>query len=250
MKNPIYKKWWFWAAAVIVLVTLIVITVNRGKDKNDGMEPAETGAGKISEEIKTAATMPTDEKDVEGTQPAQATQNPNEGPSADLEEAPEYTIYPDGFYKVGEDMPAGEYKLFAYENMMGISSYEVAADDTGEFSDFTASGDFWNFIYVTVSDGQYFGINDASAVPAEEAPPYDASGGKYIPGMYKAGVDIPPGEYKLIHDSGYAGYYELCSDSTRTDESIISSGNFTEDIYVTVAAGEYIYFAGAYIEAG
>lgn len=258
MEKPIYKKWWFWLIAVmaIVLVTLFVIIGKNNGGENIGSEPAEPAVEKASEEIKTKASATAGEKASEEVQPEQTANNPTEEPAIEptdeptpaLGETPGDTMYPYGFYKVGEDMPAGEYKLFAHENTMGTSYFDVAADDLGEFSEILASGNFLNFTYVTVSDGQYFGFDDAYAVPAEEAPPYEPADGKYIPGMYKAGVDIPAGEHKLIFESDYAAYYEHSLDSTHTPESIIASDNFSDDIYVTVNDGEYIYFTGAYIK--
>jgi len=156
--------------------------------------------------------------------------------------------YEAGMYKIGTDMPAGEYKLFANETFFGLSYFSVSKDSSGSLSSIIANDNYPNFTYVTVKDGQYFEFSNAYAVHVDVIDPYEASDNKYIPGMYKVGFDIPAGEYKLIYDgdSMYA-YFARMSDSTHTIYSIIANDNFDTDKYVTVNSGEYFAFTGCYI---
>lgn len=69
----------------------------------------------------------------------------------------------------------------------------------------------------------------------------------YPAGMYKAGSDIPAGEYVLISDPGESSYFEITTDSTGTFESIISNDIFYGRSIVTVSEGQYINVSDAKI---
>ena len=62
-------------------------------------------------------------------------------------------------------------------------------------------------------------------------------------GMYKVGVDIEAGEYKVTPDG--SGYYEVDSSSAGTLDVIVANENFSSDVYVTVADGQYLKLSGA-----
>jgi ABC-type Fe3+-hydroxamate transport system substrate-binding protein len=57
-------------------------------------------------------------------------------------------------------------------------------------------------------------------------------------GMYKVGVDVQPGEYKIIADG--QGYVEVAKDSSHSLYSIISNDNFEGEKYITIKVGQYI----------
>ena len=58
-------------------------------------------------------------------------------------------------YKVGVDIPAGEYNVIAEE---GESAYlEVSSDSTG--NSIITNNIFENNMYITVTDGQYLTLN-------------------------------------------------------------------------------------------
>jgi len=56
--------------------------------------------------------------------------------------------------------------------------------------------------------------------------------------MYKVGVNLKAGEYKLISTSNVSGYY-CVFDSSRQEE-IVLNGNFENQAYVTVKNGQYL----------
>ena len=62
-------------------------------------------------------------------------------------------------------------------------------------------------------------------------------------GMYKVGVDIDAGEYKVTPDGN--GYYEVDSSSAGTLDAIVANENFSSDVYVTVSDGQYLKLSGA-----
>lgn len=158
-----------------------------------------------------------------------------------LEKPKEYEA---GMYKVGKDIPAGEYKLFA----SGMSYFEVTKDSSGNFNSIISNGMFENFTYITVEDGQYIKIQDAYAVDAKKATAYIKENNRYVEGMYKVGKDIPAGEYKVTVKSAPA-YVERARDSKHiVPASTIANANCTSDVYVTVKSGEYLILQDCYIK--
>jgi len=144
--------------------------------------------------------------------------------------------YKEGTYKVGTDIPSGEYCIYSTSNISGY--YSVNADSKG---DSIIGND--NFVYnafVTVSDGQYLELSRAIAVPVSEIDgvtyKIDTSGS----GTFRVGIDIPAGEYKLINEGeDYSGYYCVYNDS-EPDTRIVSNDNFEGQTYITVSDGQYL----------
>lgn len=59
-------------------------------------------------------------------------------------------------------------------------------------------------------------------------------------GTYKVGTDIAAGEYNLMCNSTYGGYYSINRDSTGSLYSIINNGNFSYNAIVKVEDGQYL----------
>ncbi len=158
-------------------------------------------------------------------------------------EEPKQTQYKAGTYKVGSDLPAGEYVLFCDNNLLGYM--EVSSDSSGSLDSIIANENFSYNSIVTIKDGQYFKMQGSYAVPLAEVTTLDTSGD----GMFKIGTHLPAGEYKLEADdniTGY-GYYEVSSDSSHVLSSIVSNDNFEGNTYVTVSDGQYLKISSAKI---
>lgn len=145
------------------------------------------------------------------------------------------TKYGDGQYKVGADgIPAGEYVFFATGRYSG--SFKETTDSNG--TDRVHSEYFdYNMIY-TLTDGNYVEIEDAIAVPSAEVTELITNKGN---GVFKVGVHIPAGEYRIINTSTSGGSYKIWSTSyfgNRDDR--ISSDYFSAATYITVHDGEYL----------
>ena len=136
--------------------------------------------------------------------------------------------YKEGMYKVGSDIPAGEYVLFADKSENGY--YERDEDSGGD--SIIDNDNFSTFIYVNFKEGEYAKIVNARAIPSAEVTESLAKDG-ITKGTYKVGKDIEAGEYKITTETDT--YWE------RTDKNgeIIDNDNFTNNAYVTVKAGEY-----------
>lgn len=144
-----------------------------------------------------------------------------------------------GMYKVGTDIPAGEYVL----TCTGSSSYfEITSDSTGKLDSIIANDNISTHTYLTVADGQYLKVKNGKIKLAAYCDPFKPSNGSYEEGMYKIGVDIPAGEYKLVATGSTPAYMEIDENSNNTLDNIISNDNFSGEIYVTVQAGQYLKF--------
>ncbi len=236
VKKPFYKRWWFIAILVFVIAAAIL---GSGEDEGENQEKDEIVDVDESEE-----NLPAEEEAEIEDEKVKEESEEAEIEDEKVEEETEITKYKSGNYKVGEDIPAGEYKIST--DTMGY--VEVSKDSSGEFDSIITNDNFSTFIYLTVEDGQYLKLQLSEAVLAEDAPPYDAEEG-YGPGEYKVGYDIPAGEYNIqAEEDAPMAYVEVSKDSKGGLDSIITNDNFEGNKYITVKDGQYLKLQMAYIE--
>jgi len=145
-------------------------------------------------------------------------------------------------YKIGTDMPAGEYVLVADDT--DIKYFQISNDSTGLTNSIITNGVFQTNTIVTVSNGQYFNFIGCYAVPITESPTLDIT----KEGMFKVGKHLDPGEYQIWASSeSDVAYYAVHKDSTHKSESIKTNGVIEGRTYVTVEKGEYLELTGCYI---
>lgn len=140
----------------------------------------------------------------------------------------EYTKYTSGVYKVGTDIPAGEYILFND----GFSGYFCVSSDSNQ-DDIIFNDNFNYNSIITINDGEYLDLTRCYAIPFSEDPDVDLDDA----GMFKVGTHIPAGEYKIESTDG-TGYYCIYTNSRQED--IVSNDNFDGQNYVTVTDGQYL----------
>lgn len=70
---------------------------------------------------------------------------------------PEDGLYKDGMYKVGQDIPGGEYKIILTSDFMGY--YEVSADSRHDLYSIITNENVQGDTYLTIQDGQYIKLN-------------------------------------------------------------------------------------------
>lgn len=151
-----------------------------------------------------------------------------------------------GTYKVGEDIPAGEYYVKCNSYNLYI---EVASDSSGDLESIIYNLNTGSGAYITVEDGEYLEINGGDLYELDKAPDVGPENGYYEEGMYKVGEDIPAGEYEVEATSGLA-YIEVSSDSRHQIEGIITNDNFENNKYITLEDGQYLTLSnGARIKA-
>lgn len=136
-----------------------------------------------------------------------------------------------GQYKVGTDMPAGEYVI------VGSGYLQISSDSTGSFDSIVENDNYSNRTIIAVSDGQYVQFS-GRAYTWDDAPKVDTSGDSLPQGKYKVGVDFPAGEYKVIPSGD--GYMAVSTSASESIGSIVSNDNFNTERYITVQDGQYL----------
>ena len=143
-----------------------------------------------------------------------------------------YTKYAKGNYKVGVDIPPGEYVVMAD----GEKGYFCVSSDSNQ-DDILYNDNFNYNSIITINNGEYLELSHSYAIPIAENPDVEVSGA----GMFKVGLHIPSGEYKL-EVTGNRGYYCIYPDSRQDD--IIANDIFEGQNYVTVSDGQYLLLSG------
>lgn len=233
-KRTYYKKWWFWGIGVICIVFVVIATTS--STKNNSVSASNIATSSPTQSAVASATA-SPAKTV--TQAATPSPTPTKTPQTTV------NYYKSGMYKVGTDIPAGEYVI------MQDSSYcyfNLTKDSTGESSSIIAVETIYSRGYVTLSNGQYLSVSGGLIYPIKDAPKFTVTDGKYSSGEYKVGVDIPAGEYKVISDSSYC-YMKVTKNSTKLTGSIVSIKTVDPSSYVTVKNGQYLTIVGGYINA-
>lgn len=140
-----------------------------------------------------------------------------------------------GMYKVGVDLPEGEYVLLGGQRSCYFS---LSSDSTGDMGSMICNDLFSNRSILTVKSGQYLTVNHARIIPISQAPLVQLVDGKLAEGMYKVGLDISPGEYKVTSNGN--GYLEVARTSGHTMNSVVSNSLFDGDRYIRVSTGQYL----------
>ncbi len=153
-------------------------------------------------------------------------------------------VYSAGMYKVGRDISAGEYYVYTYSSLCYL---ELALDSTHTLKDIICNETIDTYAYITVQDGEYLTVNRGVFVPIANAERPTPENGVLKDGMYKAGRDIPAGEYTIYSDSDRNAYFEVAINSRHTLSSIVKNENFIGERYITVQEGQYLTIKNGYI---
>ncbi len=149
------------------------------------------------------------------------------------------TKYSDGQYKIGEEIPAGEYVFFATGKYSG--SFKETTDSNGSDK---VDSEYYDYCMIyTLTEGNYIEISNSIAVPFADVTELVTNKGS---GMFKVGTHIPAGEYRLVNTSTSGGSCQIWSTSNlgnRDDK--IDSDYFSNATYITVHDGEYLILNNA-----
>lgn len=143
--------------------------------------------------------------------------------------------YNSGMYKVGSDLPAGEYMFMSTGSRR---AYVCVSSDSNQ-DDILENESFFGSYFLTVADGQYLEINRGSFVEASNGIVSINSDGSFGDGMYRVGIDIPAGEYKIAANDSERGYWCIYND-TNIPLDIEDNSIFEGSSYVTVHEGQYL----------
>lgn len=150
--------------------------------------------------------------------------------------------YGPSIYKVGVDIPAGEYKVYPEG---GRGYFAICRD--ANCDQIIRNDNFCGQAYINISNGQFLDLTRCYAIPVSEAPVYKVDNRVYEPGEYKVGVEIPAGEYRLIATEGARGYYAIEKALSNGDREIISNDNFQNAAYVDIRNGQILQLVRCYI---
>ena len=158
--------------------------------------------------------------------------------SSDAELGTKDNPYLEGIYKVGSDLPAGEY-LFVVTDTSG--GYVCVSADSNK-DDIIENENVELCWLATVENGQYLEVRDCAFIHAELGTLNTNADGSFSAGMYRVGVDIPEGEYKLTSndDGGYWCIYK----NSELPLDIVNNDLFDVSAYVTVKDGQYLKISG------
>ena len=159
------------------------------------------------------------------------------------------TCYQEGFYRIGQDMPEGEYMVLAL-GMMG--TMRLADDEKMEDDSILMSEVFTHNTVVTACTGEFLRLESAIAIPMGEWPaelvisvPEDGDA------VLMVGYDIPEGSYILspssLERSGVYGEYTIFY-SSRYDKT--HNGTYVKEATpITLEKGEYLWINHCRLEA-
>lgn len=187
--------------------------------------------------------------------PSASYSQPSYSPSASPSKTPSYSpspspsdkygldmqYYDEGQYKVGTDIPEGEYLVLSISTLGG---YFCVSSDANQ-DDIIFNDNFDTNSTIMVYDNEYLELSGSVAIPLDEFYSKHTIRLSNTGVMLRVGYDIEPGEYKLIatDDSGYYCIY----DNTRQDD-IIANDNFDNSSYVEVREGQYLILSRCVIE--
>lgn len=183
-------------------------------------KPAEPPPQKVVIQVEQKAVTP--------VKPANVNMTP--APPAAVEPQ---NYFANGQFKVGVDLPAGEYVA------VGTGYVEVSKASSGNVNDILVNDNIIDARrYVVVNDGEYVKVmSDMKLYSLADAPKLNLNYSKLPANQYKVGVDIPAGEYKILLDAG--GYVALTRDTRKNyvgNQYAHNGGQF----YATVAEGQYL----------
>jgi len=158
---------------------------------------------------------------------------------ADAEAELKNSIIQPGMYKVGTDIKAGEYVIVSDQ----MAYMQVSKDSTGALESIIANENVQNRTIITIKNGQYFEVKNGEIYPISKAPKVASTDNQLPAGMYKVGLDIQPGEYKVMSQD--SGYVEVSTNSSHTLGGIVSNDNFTGEKYITLKKGQYLKLGDA-----
>jgi len=206
-------------SAVVVLDILLAAIFLTGSD--DEKLPAEKNQ---SQEVQPTVTIEV---------PAQIVQVPQSDstPPANVSNLNPADGYPSGQYKIGSDIPAGEYLA------VGQGYIELNKEPNG-LGKLIFNDNFENYFYAECRDGEYLRTQgNIKLYPVTADTKIEVDLNNIEQGYYKVGRDIPAGEYKMALEAG--GYFAIYGNAH--DKNILTNG-FTNDAvtrYVKLSDWQY-----------
>lgn len=241
VKNVMPPSWFRVSACAILFVVGVyvapetVVSFGNPADRNDaalyGLK--ETQRASISQTKETELTG--------GVLEAKLTELKNTKTGTE-EKIP---LYESGQYKVGADIPAGAYYVFADPDKW-YSSCKLTKDANG--NDYVLYESIDTNYIVEIRDGEYFELSNSYAIPYEYAPVAESKNGYLYEGFYVVGVDIPAGEYKVeaYEDATWAS----CAIYADLRDGLEDFETVKDKRYIELKDGQYLKLSDCKIYVG
>lgn len=202
----------------IVIALIVIVLVMQPKQNN--------------EDVATATTQET----TQPTTKEQSTTKEQKTTAQEKTTSPVKNLYGPGTYKVGKDIPAGDYILVSNNTSYKayFSVYKDANKNNIQFND-----GFGVNRLITVYDGEYLELTRCTAFELQEFREYYTVQTTKDDCMFEVGVDVAPGEYKVMAtNSSKKGYYCIYDDMRQSN--IIANDVFDNSTYCDIKEGQYI----------
>jgi len=232
------------AAAVLMITAAVIIAAWLGQPDSgnsgqmapkdgspeiaagDDQEKDGSGSGKQAQDGENPSDQNTQERDLSNINPAE-----HEPMISFAVNQP--AAYEPGFYRVGQDLPAGEYFFW---------TGEMIAKDSIEINGETALSDELYCMTVQVHEGETLSSN-YRFTSVENVNPIKINNGILISGKYRLGKDLAPGEYEIFPEKGKVPgrYYSVL------DGKISNNTELDDRTTVTVPEEGYIVLYRSYL---
>lgn len=205
--------------SLLIAVLVVIILV---------MQPKQNNQEVVSETTTQETTQQTTKE--------QSTTKQQKTTAEEKTTSPVKQRYNPGTYKVGKDIPAGDYMLVA--NGQSVKAYFGVYKDANK-NDIAFNDNFGINRLVTVYDGEYLELRKCTAFELQEFRTYYDVQTTLDDCMFEVGVDVEPGEYKVMATStSKKGYY--CISNDMRDNDVVASDLFETSTYCELKAGQYI----------
>ena len=157
----------------------------------------------------------------------------------------EKNFYTNGHFEVGKDIPAGVYVVVGRDGTLTVRSTADLNADNIIFGGFFTLWALPRF-YLELEDGEFVDVSGKKIYPVANAPKIETDG-KISSGQYKAGVDIPAGEYKITPLQSGSVYFFVTktpqaieSNITAMPGDIVNVGRLSGTAQAVVLDGQYL----------
>ena len=162
-----------------------------------------------------------------------------------MEQTSDELIYDSGTYKIGEDIPAGDYVLIENADAMFASVIvrEEASEDSGVVSSHLINGQ----AVIRLYEGRWLTLSEARAYPLSQAPRIEDS--RADEGGYLVGVTLPAGTYAICpSDRAPLSSYSVYNGILGTGAQLIKFEVLHDRSAIVLSDGDYIELSGCGLE--
>ena len=243
--GKIFKGCLTMIGAVVVIGIIIAIFASGGEDTAN--ENNATDEEQTSESTEQTDESTGDEQTNDSSNDEQSNESNEQGKEETPKEEPaepQIKTYDAGMYEVGSDIEPGVYfspnaSIYAAR----LSGFSGSMEDV--IANTNPSGQWYLEIEsgdkaVQFDSGNWVSLEDSKKVEMHEKQTTISDG------IYKVGLDIEPGKYKMT--SGSPIYWARLKDASMEMGSIIANGNPTGQVIVEVQEGEYFEISGGTYE--